>query len=199
MKTGKYLMTVAAIMLLSLTRLSSQDKNSDFTPHHYFEVGAEYAFCLSNDWDGKVGGYFIYGKQRTTKYSQGFGIGLEYYRNKSNDFVVGIGDGNGNVNNKTFKDYRYNVPVFADFRFNLSQSKEPFYVNVRAGATFGFSDGDLEDGGLLFSAGLGKSFNAGSVSISPYVRADFASLIAGAAGSAAWVEPLIALGVNLRF
>ena len=102
------------------------------------------------------------------------------------------------MHEKTFKKDRYNVPVFADFRFNLSQGKDPFYLNLRAGATLGFSDSDLEDGGIVASAGIGKAFNAGGVTISPYVRADVGTLFAGG-GAGAWIEPLIALGVNFRF
>lgn len=189
---------VVAIILLSTTKISAQNNTSDFTPKRYFETGGEYAFCLSNDWDGKVGAYFIIGKQRSATTSFGIGVGVDYFRKKSGDVVVGIGDETGAIHEKKYKDYRYNIPVFADFRFNLSQSKEPFYFNLRAGATLGFSDSDLQDGGLVASAGIGKEFNAGSVIISPYVRADFQTLVAGG-GVGAWIEPLIALGVNLRF
>ena len=178
---------VFSLLLFGATRLSAQDKR-DFTPQRYFEVGGEYAFCLSNDWNGKAGAYFIIGKQRSAKTSIGVGIGFDYYRDKDGDVKVGIGDATGTVHEKTFKKDRYNVPVFADFRFNLSQGKDPL----------GFSDSDLEDGGIVASAGIGKAFNAGSVTISPYVRADVGTLFAGG-GAGAWIEPLIALGVNFRF
>lgn len=194
MNAGKIIASIVAITLFSATSMSAQDNK----PQRYFEAGGEYAFCLSNDWDGKAGAYFIIGKQRTATTSIGFGIGVDYFRNKRGDVVVGIGDETGAVKEKKYKDYRYNVPVFADFRFNLSQGKDPFYFNLRAGATLGFSDSDLDDGGLVASAGIGKEFNAGSVTISPYVRADLPTLIAGG-GVGAWIEPLIALGVNLRF
>ena len=188
---------VFSLLLFGATRLSAQDKR-DFTPQRYFEVGGEYAFCLSSDWNGKAGAYFIIGKQRSAKTSIGVGIGFDYYRDKDGDVKVGIGDATGTVHEKTFKKDRYNVPVFADFRFNFSQGKDPFYLNLRAGATLGFSDSDLEDGGIVASAGIGKAFNAGGVTISPYVRADVGTLFAGG-GAGAWIEPLIALGVNFRF
>ena len=196
MKTLRIYATIAAMMLLSSTGLFSQDKSSSFTRHNYYEVGGEYGLCLSREWERKVGGYFIVGRQSSPTSSLGLGIGLDYYRDKSGDVTVTVGDGTSAAVKK-YKQYRYSVPVFADFRYNISKCQDPFYVNVRAGGVLGFSDSDLDDGGLVAAIGIGKAFNAGDVVISPYVRADFNTMFA--TGSGCWIEPLIILGVNLRF
>lgn len=193
MKTLRIYATIAAMVLLSSTGLFSQDKSSSFTRYNYYEAGGEFGLCLSREWERKVGGYFIVGRQSSATSSIGLGIGLDYYRDKSGDVTVTVGDGTV----KKYKQYRYSIPVFADYRYNFSNCKDPFYLNLRAGGVLGFSDSDLDDGGLVGGVGVGKAFNAGDVTISPYVRADFNTMFA--TGSGCWIEPLIVLGVNLRF
>ena len=196
MKNLRFFFLASALLFLFSTSLFAQESCNVYTQRRYFEVGAEYAFCVTKDWDYKAGAYFIYGKQKSPTYSHGWGIGFDYYRNKSGDVDVKRGYADGHWEEETFKDERYNIPVFADFRFNFSRSEEPFYFNLRAGATFGFSDGGLDDGGVVASAGIGKVFKAGTVSISPYVRADIGTIVQTGSG---WIEPLVSLGVNIRF
>ena len=178
---------IAALALVLSLNTIGFAQSTDFQKYRFMEIGAEYS--LRTGWDGQAGFFFIYGKQRSPIYSQGWGIGVNYFWESYKNTYHG----------KSYYTNELRLPIFSEWRFNFSKSDNPFFCNIRTGVNIMLTDFDPEGIGLQLGIGVGKSFNLSSASISPFVRGEYCHQMGMGSPGYSYSEWGIGLGVSVRF
>ena len=130
-------MAVTAI-LVSAATLSAQTADGKFKRHNRWMAGAD---VIKSFWhDIGMGATGIYGRQYSETVFLGVGFGMQTHMKKSGTTTVTYDDGAGNKTIMTYPPYKWSLsfPLYADLQVDFSESRAPFYVEVKAGGIISF-------------------------------------------------------------